>query len=590
MSSAPRSDFIAPVGQLLNEQREAQLFWYLRSRVTAATMRNMLTTARLRLSLVAFLSVFFWVGLYVLFYKGFGMLELLQANIVEPLYNAFFLALMLMLVFSSGVILYSSLFCSTETTFLLTTPARIERIYAHKFQEAVWFSSWGFVLLGSPTLVAYGVAAEAPWYYFALLLPFVVAFVHIPAAIGGILCLLVVNRLPSLRKHLLGTALLVVASGVIWFLWMVFSSAEGDLLTKHWFHQLFSRLKFTEQRFLPSWWLSAGLLEATRWPSMSPSSDQPWAQSLLYLSLLVSNALFLNLIGTWLAGKLYRNSYNRLYGETTAKRRTTTWWVDNAVGNGAVFLPHDLRILLVKDFRLFRRDPVQWSQFLIFFGLLGLYILNIHRIAANPMYSLMIGFLNLAVVGLILSTFTTRFIFPMISLEGRQLWILGLLPIQRDTILWAKFVFAAVGSLVPCTLLILLSDLMLQVPVPIIVVHQIACVVLCLGLSAIAVGLGAKMPDLREPSPSKIAAGFGGTLNLVISAIFIVIVILFTALPVHLNLAAQSETFANAGPMFQFLGSPAGIATGVTLTIVAGLISTVWPLAIGLRAFRELEL
>src|SRR5690606_17946420 len=107
------------------------------------------------------------------------------------------------------------------------------------------------------------------------------AFVHIPAAIGGILCLIVVNRMPSLRKHLLGTALFLVAAGVIWFLWTVFSSAEGDLLTKHWFHQLFSRLKFTEQRFLPSWWLSAGLLEATRWPSMSPSSDQPWAQSLL---------------------------------------------------------------------------------------------------------------------------------------------------------------------------------------------------------------------------------------------------------------------------------------------------------------------
>jgi ABC-2 type transport system permease protein len=589
MSSAPHNDFIPPVGGLLSEQREAQLFWFLRSRVTSATIKNMLTTARLRISLVAFLSVFFWVGLYILFYKGFNILEALQTNIADRLYNAFFLALMLMLVFSSGVILYSSLFCSPETAFLLTTPVRVERIYAHKFQEAVWFSSWGFVLLGSPTLVAYGVAVGAPWYYFALLLPFIVAFVHIPAAIGGILCMIVVNRMPSLRKHLLGTALLLAGAAIIWILWMAFNSAEGDILSKRWFNQIFSRLKFTEQRFLPSWWLSAGLLEATRWPSSSPSSDQPWAQSLLFLSLLVANALFLNLFGTWLAGKLYRNSYNRLYGETTAKRHTSTWWIDNAVGNGFVFLPRDLRTLLVKDFRLFRRDPVQWSQFLIFFGLLGLYILNIHRIAANPMYSLMIGFLNLAVVGLILSTFTTRFIYPMISLEGRQLWILGLLPIERDTILWAKFIFAAVGSLMPCTLLILLSDLMLQVPPPIIVVHQIACVVLCLGLSAIAVGLGAKMPDLKEHSPSKIAAGFGGTLNLVISAIFIVIVILFTALPVHLNLAAQSEQFANAGPMFQFLGSPAGIATGITLTIVTGLVSTVWPLTIGLRAFRQLE-
>ncbi len=87
---------------------------------------------------------------------------------------------------------------------MLTTPVRAQRIYTHKFQEAVVFSSWGFILLGSPTLVAYGVSAGAPWYYYALLLPFIVAFVHIPAAIGGILCLLIVNRLPTIRQAFVG--------------------------------------------------------------------------------------------------------------------------------------------------------------------------------------------------------------------------------------------------------------------------------------------------------------------------------------------------------------------------------------------------
>ncbi len=82
----------------------------------------------------------------------------IHTNVVEPLFNAFFLALMLMLVFSSSIILYGGLFSSPEVSFLLTTPTRAQRIYQHKFQEAVWFSSWGFVLLGSPTLVAYGVA------------------------------------------------------------------------------------------------------------------------------------------------------------------------------------------------------------------------------------------------------------------------------------------------------------------------------------------------------------------------------------------------------------------------------------------------
>ncbi len=161
-----------------------------------------------------------------------------------------------------------------------------------------------------------------------------------------------------------------------------------------------------------------------------------------------------------------------------------------------------LRLLIVKDLRLFRRDPVQWSQFLIFFGLLALYFLNTRRFSYDVNYAAwvnMISFLNLAVVGLILSTFTTRFIFPMISLEGRRFWILGLLPVRRDRRSFgASFCFASLGSLLPCAVLVLLSDLMLRVSPLVIGVHQLTCVLLCSGLSGIAVGLGAKMPNLRE--------------------------------------------------------------------------------------------
>ena len=247
-------------------------------------------------------------------------------------------------------------------------------------------------------------------------------------------------------------------------------------------------------------------------------------------------------------------------------------------------------MLLVKDFRIFRRDPIQWSQFLIFFGLLGLYFINIRRFSYNSTYSAMIGFLNLAVVGLILSTFTTRFIFPMVSLEGRRLWILGLLPVSRDAILWSKFLFASLGSLIPCTSLVFLSDFMLQIADPVLyIAHQVACVALCLGLSGIAVGLGARMPDLRAHSPSKIAAGFGGTLNLVISAAYIVIIVMLTALPVHFR-STQSEGLTFLEQAIGFLGTPAGIATGIGLTALTAALATIWPMWIGLRAFRKLEI
>ena len=86
--------------------------------------------------------------------------------------------------------------------------------------------------------------------------------------------------------------------------------------------------------------------------------------------------------------------------------------------------------------------------------------------------------------------------------------------------------------------LILLSDFMLRVSALIVGVHQLTCILLCLGLASIAVGLGATMPNFRETSPSKIAAGFGGTLNLVLSALYIIVIVVLTALPCHFYLIA----------------------------------------------------
>jgi ABC-2 type transport system permease protein len=195
----------------------------------------------------------------------------------------------------------------------------------------------------------------------------------------------------------------------------------------------------------------------------------------------------------------------------------------------------------------------------------------------------MISFLNLAVVGLILSTFTTRFIYPVVSLEGRRLWILDLAPLSRDSILIGKFLFAAVGSLLPCALLIFLSDLVLHIAPSMLLVHQLTCLILCVGLSGLAVGLGARMPDLREESPSKIAAGFGGTLNLVLSALYIVAVVLLTALPCHFYLETAQRNLPGYG--WVKLWMVAGTAGALAL----GLLTTVLPMWLGLRAFRRLE-
>jgi ABC-2 type transport system permease protein len=577
--------------RLLSLEQEARLFLRLRATLVWETIRSMLAGSRLRVSLVIILSVLFWAALYGLFIEAFAFLAALHADVISLLFNAFFSSLMVMLVFSAGILLYGGMYCSPEARLLLTLPVRAETIFAHKFREALWFASWGFVLLGSPMLVAYGVVREAAWPYYALLLPFMIAFVTIPAAIGGICCLALVAWLPRLRLHALSIAVGISCLGALWLGWALVAQPRADAMSAAWFERTFARLSITEQKLFPSWWLASGLLAAARSEPARGISVAGLAEAVKFLSLLVANALACHLLAGWLARIAYRKGYSHLAGEVPARRRRRAGLIDRALIGSDAAVGRPLRLLLVKDLRLFRRDISQWSQFLIFFGLLGLYFFNLRSFNYHNAYASMIGFLNLAVVGLILSTFTTRFVYPMISLEGRRFWILGLMPVHRDLIVWSKFLFSFLGGLLPCTLLVLLSDSMLGLSWPLIALHEYCCLLLCLGLSGIAVGLGARMPELRESSPSKIASGFGGTLCLVLSSLFIMLVVIVAAIPTHLFLLARTlgPSVISADGLLAWAGGPMGAATSLMVVTATGLAATAVPLALGLAAFRRLE-
>ena len=494
----------APGGAaLLHPRAEARVFQGLRRRVVGRILRHWASEARLRLVLLSVLTIVFWFALFASFAEGFWLLnsaishEITRIKTIQAVFNVFFLALLLMLTISSAVVFYSLAFRSEDMRFLMTSPASSPRIAIHKLQEAAFFSCWGFVLLGSPMLLAYGISARSPWYYYLMLPPFVISFVVIASAVGAIACILLVRFLPRLRINplFLAAAAVVVLFAVSIALVLSVTTSE-DMLTRPWLNRTLARLELAQQRLLPSWWLSSGLLEAAH--ASGDRQASAWRESVLFLSVLVSNAMAFMLCVTWTARWQYRNAFSRMQGGGSA----TPIVQQAAIDKVAQWLlsPFSLRtrLLILKDLRLCRRDPLQWSQFLVFLGLLAFYFINIpnvHYGEALARWMNVIGFLNVGVVALILSTFTTRFIFPMISLEGRRFWILGTLPLDRDTILWSKLWFACGGAIVPCSLLILLSDLMLGVisMEPLIaLVHQVACWVLCVGLSALAVGLGGR--------------------------------------------------------------------------------------------------
>ena len=504
---------------LLEVGRENALLSQLRRRMAWTTAIEYCRTSRLRLALVASLTAVFWFGLFTLFVEGFTFLrtaigdDAMFFRTVEVILATFFASLMTMLAFSTGIILYSGLYDAPDSVLLLASPLRDERIVAFKLQEALLLSSWGFLLLSTPLLLAYGAVGDASAWYFVLGPAYLASFTVIPGALGAMLCLVVVFVAPHRRWAVLAGAGLAFVVAIAVVVRSIAGLGAEQVVAAKWLAGALTTLRFSEHELLPSWWLASGLMSAARADWSQAAAGGAATEAIMLLVVLIANALALSRIAAALGGRLYRESYSRLHSLTRRARRRREPLIDAIAARLLGWTSPGVRLLLVKDLKTFRRDPAQWSQFLIFFALLAMYFFNLPRFQASQqpaLYVHAIAVLNLAVIGLMLAIFSTRFIFPLISMEGRCFWILSLAPINRGEVLWSKFMLAALGGAAPSMLLVVFSDLSLQMPASVVAVHLAAAALLSIGLAGVAVGLGAVLPDLRESSPSRIASGFGG--------------------------------------------------------------------------------
>jgi ABC-2 type transport system permease protein len=556
------------------------VFARLRWKMLRNTCRTVLWTSPVRLVTIILCSVLVWAAVFAISALGFAFVAEKQipfaGAIIGLVFDLLFLSLAVMLVFSGSIILYSSLFAQAETSFLLSTPARDDQVFAYKFQGAVAFSSWAFLLLGSPILVAHGTAHGVAWYFYVLLPLFFVGFVLLPGSLGALLCLAIVNLAPRARRQVFVFALLLVLGVAGFGIYRLVRTAR-DAANVEPVQQLIGQLDFARSAFMPTHWISDGLLAAAR--------HEPGA-AFYDLALIWSNGLLLYVFTAWVAGRLYRRGFNRLATGGSLRRRYGGGSLDRAVSNLLGFLDPQTRLLIVKDFRTFRREPAQWAQVVIFGGLMLLYFSNTRKFYQQDIgrpYTNGVSLLNLAVTALLMCAYTGRFIYPMLSLEGSKFWLLGLLPLRRERLLWGKFMFSALGTVLTAEVLIVVSDVLLAVPAAAVLLHLVTTAVLALGLSGLSVGLGAWMPNFRESDPSKIAVGFGGTLNLVACLLFLTLLLTVMAAPYHLySLGHPDDGLLET---LQVWWLDVGVALGVLL----GVLAVVMPLRVGARTLDTME-
>jgi ABC-2 type transport system permease protein len=565
------------------------------TRVFLAKVRNNLKNSRLMcLTIGLFLSGYLIFG-YYLFQRGLNYISsvpgvglLLLERVIYMVFFFFFT----MLIFSNAVLLYSSIFRGKETSWLLTLPLDPRAVFCWKVVESFVVSSWGLMVLSAPLLLSIGETFGASGMFYLKCLAVYIPFMILPATLAGVLVVLGVRYWGRTLKFfawlLLAFAAWKLTEGVI------SARQTGAMASAATFSaaldELLGHSALMINRLLPSAWMGEMVLLWARGYE---------AHGLFFGLLLLSQALMLSWICVMGVSHLSYSAWNlsqRRKAMITGRKRFLGGAGDTLEFIGPLrwikrsgLFKRDTAALITKDIREFTRDPAQWVPSAIVFTLLFVYAANLNRAGAadlrQPVYRLVLTYLNFGVCCLTLSTLTTRFIFPLFSLEGRRLWILGLSPVGMQRVFRLKLaLFAGVIGTVTC-LLMLLSGLRLGMDALELAIYCIGIVLMSLGLTSLSLGLGVIFPNFNDPSPAKVVSGFGGTLCLILNFVYIILFMVAFAAPgfwKQAYLKAPDSPFAKYYP-WVLVGSLAAMA--VLTAICAGI-----PYFLSVRRMKKLEL
>ncbi|GAB4319657.1 MAG: hypothetical protein Kow0059_13770 [Candidatus Sumerlaeia bacterium] len=516
------------------------------------------------------------------FYMLFRFLmhqEVFGPPLMDRLVAIVMLAFFSMLIFSNLIITLTTTYISREISFLLTLPLTFRQVFGVKLAESIVLSSWAFAILSFPLYMAFGMAREvAPAFYVLaafLMLPFLI----IPGALGATLTMVLSAVFPARKTRTMSLALgavMVVGTVLLARLIAMHSGlARGDTTN---FNEVMGLLNLGAVPVLPNFWVAQGMI-AAGWGDLGGY--------LYWLLMLWSTALMSLLVCYWLAPVLYYRGWC-LTKETSSKKTISRPGAVERLIRALPLMSGPMKTFVAKDIKVFWRDPAQWSQLLILFGLLLFYLSQL-RAASRfswginilfPKYQVALSFINLGATCFVLSILTTRFFYPMLSLEGKQYWIVGLAPLDRTAVVREKWGLSWASALAFTLPLMLVSAYVLSVDRFMLGLSLATVLLMSVALTSLAVGLGALFPDFREDNPARIANGLGGTLNVVLSLIYIGAVIAMLAWPVFLYYTNQQARFAQ----WRRWAVPYGL-----LFAALNVIAAVVPMRLGLRAWRRME-
>lgn len=522
--------------------------------------------------------------------------ELVGPLLCRRLLEIVLTVLLSVLVLSNVVTALSSFFLSDDLELLFVAPIPPRSFFAARFLQQIWQSSTMVLAFGLPVLLAFATVAGTRQTYvalFSVLPPLLV----MAAAAGSLVVLLLTTLLPANRVRSLVAGLFLIAFVVLYLAVRLIEPER--LVNPDGFASLVSlltSLSSTSSVALPSHWATVVIGSSFR--------DAPPTEGwLLMLAALWTGAGAAHVLSSFLFRRLHGPAFARMLEGRTVAQLPRLWarllgkplpadgpiraparrapavdWV-RSLGLFAPPGPH--REMLIKDAKLLLRDASQWSQLILLGALVFVYLYNFRHFRqigeAGLVSELALYLIGLGLAGFVTTAVSVRFAFPLMSLEGRVLWLLRSAPLRPTQLLTGKLVASLPPLLLTAEALAIVSSLILGVPTRMVLFSAFVSALISLSVGGLAVGMGAMMPDYRADSAARVASSFGG------------LVCMSVAMGVGLlqvGLALYPAYILHSSRPFRWL--PISLCLGGS--ILATLLAVLVPLRLGAGALERHEL
>ncbi|MFH1724522.1 MAG: hypothetical protein ABII00_07865 [Elusimicrobiota bacterium] len=486
----------------------------------------------------AFVLVGLWMlaGLHYGFWrllKYLSGVELIGELLIWKLTAMAMLTTFGMVLLSSLIISLTTIFYASDLRYLMRAPVPLRAVFMDKSIETVFFSSWMIALAIFPYILALGKVNGYGWDFYGVFLALTVPFLVLACALGMAFTLLLMYFFPSSRTR---DVVWILSSLSVALLYMLLRFSEPERLIRPDALQLVGEylryLQAPTAPYAPSWWMTQSLTAYVH-----GKGGLFWSRALL----LAGSAAAAYGALVWLAGRTYAKGYSGAQEGRRARRGidippTPESRLARRLGRAGAATA----ALFWKDRKTFFRDVTHWSQIVLVGALMCVYLFSINRLPLDtPDLKSLVCFLNIGIAGFVLSSLGLRFTFPSISLEGKSFWIVRSAPLGIQELMFEKFLFSLVPTLVVATGLVAVSNYLLHADRFIAWLTLGTIWLMTLTLCGMGVGFGAVFPRFNVANIHQIESSAGGFVYMACALTYVGVTLAAEAWPVKMHFSAR---------------------------------------------------